>query len=83
MTGPEAGLVANVSPAADSRLFIAGGFVAVAVGFLFGALIPWRSLRRPVPQPVGEAVVGEPPQAESPGSWPGPPPEAPPPSASR
>jgi len=66
---------------------IAVGFVAVAVGFLFGALIPWRRMRRAVPQPAGEAVAVEPvvpdaAPAESPGSWPGPPPTAPPPSTS-
>ena len=87
-TGPEVGLVANVAPVGtDSRLVIAVGFVAVALGFLFGALIPWRSMRRAVPQTAGEAatveaVVPEPQAVESPGSWPGPPPEAPPPAAS-
>jgi len=86
-TGPAVGLVANVSPAPDSRLVIAVGLVAVAVGFLLGVLIPWRRMRVAVPQPAGQAVAVEPvvpdsAPAESPGSWPGPPPEAPPPSAS-
>jgi len=85
-TGPDVGLVANVAPAADSRLLIAVGFVAVAIGFLFGALIPWRSMRRAVPQPVAVSVPMEAPAlpetapVDPPGAWPGPPPGAPPPS---
>jgi hypothetical protein len=85
-TGPDVGLVANVAPAAaDSRLVIAIGFVAVALGFLLGALIPWRGMRRAVPQPAGATAVAEPALPETapvepPGLWPGPPPEAPPPS---
>ena len=84
-TGSDAGLVASVSPAQDSRLVIAVGFIAIAVGFLLGMLMAWRGLRRPLGQPVAETgpvapASLEPPVITAPGAWPGPPPEAPPPS---
>src|SRR5207245_5606634 len=83
-TGSDAGLVASVSPAQDSRLVIAVGFIAIAVGFLLGMLVAWRGLRRPLGQPVAETgpvapASLEPPVITAPGAWPGPPPEAPPP----
>src|SRR5712692_6604515 len=82
-TGSDTGLVANVVPAADSRLVIAVGFIAIAVGFLFGMLMPWRGTRRAAPKPAPAAAAPEPAVPEAPAeptSWPGPPPEAPPPT---
>src|SRR5207253_706287 len=77
-TGSDAGLVASVSPAQDSRLVIAVGFIAIAVGFLLGMLMAWRGLRRPLGQPVAETgpvapASLEPPVITAPGAWPGPP----------
>ncbi len=84
-TGSDTGLVANVVPAADSRLVIGVGFIAIAVGFLFGMLTPWRGTRRAAPKPAPAAAAPEPaapeaPVAEPPAEWPGPPSEAPPPT---
>ncbi len=86
-TGSDAGLVASVSPSQDFRLVIAVGFIAVAVGFLLGMLLTWRGLLRPRPQPAPMAVgamTPTTPQAPAPPTepvaWPGPPPEAPPPT---
>lgn len=84
-TGSDAGLIANVSPLQDARLVIAVGFTAVAVGFLVGMFLTWRGLLRPPPpraaQPVGPGPnVTEPPAMQMPTAWPGPPPEAPPPT---
>jgi hypothetical protein len=81
----DAGLVASVSPLQDARLLIAVGFIAIAVGFLVGMLMGWRGLRRPVLQTVTQPVPPPAPQpaplVESPPvAWPGPPPEAPPPT---
>ena len=85
-TGPDSGLVASVSPLQDSRLVIAVGFIAVAVGFLFGMLLTWRGFLRPALRPALQPVPVAPvePQAPAPiepGAWPGPPPQAPPPSS--
>jgi hypothetical protein len=85
-TGSDAGLVASVSPLQDSRLIIAVGFIAIAVGFLLGILMARRGLlpRAPhpaaVPQPMGQAMVQPVPHMDAPVAWPGPPPEAPPPT---
>src|SRR5207253_902169 len=83
-TGSDAGLVASVSPAQDSRLVIAVGFIAIAVGFLLGMLLTWRTLRRPALQPAVQVamapVAPEPAPLEPPAAWPGPPPGAAPPS---
>ena len=83
-TGSDAGLVASVSPLQDSRLVIAVGFIAIAVGFLLGMLLTWRTLRRPVLQPAVQVatapVAPEPVPLVPPAAWPGPPPGAPPPS---
>jgi hypothetical protein len=90
-TGSDTGLVASVSPLQDSRLVIAVGFVAIAMGFLLGMALTWRTLRRPVLQqaaqvaqaPAAPAAAPPTPAAaplEPPAAWPGPPPDAPPPS---
>src|SRR5437660_219694 len=83
-TGSDAGLVASVSPLQDSRLVIAVGFTAIAVGFLLGMLLTWRTLRRPALQPAVQVamapVAPEPAPLEPPAAWPGPPPGAAPPS---
>jgi hypothetical protein len=83
-TGSDAGLVASVSPLQDSRLVLAVGFVAIAVGFLLGMFLTWRTLRRPAMQPAAEAatapIVPAPQGPAAPTAWPGPPPEAPPPT---
>jgi hypothetical protein len=84
----DAGLVANVSPLQDARLVIAVGFIAIAVGFLAGMLMAWRGLHRPVTQAVAQhdaPIAPQPappaPQVDAaPVAWPGPPPEAPPPT---
>jgi hypothetical protein len=85
-TGSDAGLVASVSPLQDSRLVIAVGFIAIAVGFLIGMALTWRTLRRPVPQAAEHVAVApsapESRPVEPPAAWPGPPPGAPPPSTS-
>jgi hypothetical protein len=84
-TGPDAGLVASVSPAQDARLLIAVGFIAVALGFLLGMFLTWRGLLRrsapppPLPVPATPDPAASPPAAEA-VNWPGPPPEAPPPT---
>lgn len=83
-TGSDAGLVASVSPLQDSRLVLAVGFTAIAVGFLLGMFLTWRTLRRPALQPAARVamspVAPPPPAVDSPTAWPGPPPEAPPPT---
>jgi hypothetical protein len=83
-TGSDAGLVASVSPLQDSRLVIAVGFIAIAVGFLLGILLTWRTLRRPALQPAAQVamapVAPTPPAVDAQTAWPGPPPEAPPPT---
>lgn len=83
-TGSDAGLVASVSPLQDSRLVIVVGFTAIAVGFLLGMLLTWRTLRRPALQPAVQVamapVAPEPAPLEPPAAWPGPPPGAAPPS---
>ena len=84
-TGSDAGLVANVSPLQDARLVIAVGFTAVAIGFLLGMFLTWRGLFRPPPPRTAQPVVpapatAEPPAMQSPTAWPGPPPDAPPPT---
>lgn len=83
-TGSDAGLVASVSPLQDSRLVIAVGFIAIAVGFLLGMFLTWRTVRRPALQPAAQAamapVAPAPSAVESQTAWPGPPPEAPPPT---
>jgi hypothetical protein len=79
-TGPDTGLVAAVTPAPNSRLLIAVGFIAIAVGFVLGMLMPWRSLRRVAPEvAVSMSVSSQPPLVETPAEWPGPPPDVPPP----
>jgi len=78
-SGPDAGLVANVSPLQDSRLVIAVGFVAIGAGFLLGMFLTWRGLlsRRPQPAPAAaEATPVAPLAARSPVEFPGPPPGA-------
>src|SRR6266851_7879475 len=83
-TGSDAGLVASVSPLQDSRLVLAVGFTAIAVGFLLGLFLTWRTLRRPALQPAAQVamspVAPAPPAVDSATAWPGPPPEAPPPT---
>jgi hypothetical protein len=84
-SGSDAGLVANVSPLQDARLVIAVGFTAVAVGFLLGMFLTWRGLLQRRPQPAVQpmtptATTPEPAATETPTSWPGPPPDAPPPT---
>lgn len=52
-TGPDAGLVAAVTPANDSRLTVVVGVIAVAIGIVLGLLMPWRRIRpAPAPAPV-------------------------------
>jgi hypothetical protein len=86
-TGPETGSVAAVTALQDWRLLIAVGFIAVAVGFLLGMLTTWRGLLRPRLQeasaPPLAATASTPAPASTPAgpvAWPGPPPEAPPPT---
>src|SRR5207302_9082265 len=84
-TGSDVGLLATVSPLEDARLVIAVGFTAVAVGFLLGMFLTWRGLLRPAPpraiEPIGPVpTMAEPPAIQMPNAWPGPPPEAPPPT---
>ena len=87
-TGPDTGLVANVSALPDMRLVIAVAFIAIGAGFLLGMFLTWRGLL-PHRQPAGSAgaqpsAFAQPPAgsapAEAPTAWPGPPPEAPPPT---
>jgi hypothetical protein len=42
--GPDAGLVASVTPLQDPRLIVAVGFITLAVGFVLGMLLAWRGL---------------------------------------
>jgi hypothetical protein len=85
-TGPDTGLAASVSPLHDWRLVIAVGFIALAVGFLVGMFISWRGVFRPAaraapqPVPVASSPFAPLPPAGDPVAWPGPPPEAPPPT---
>jgi hypothetical protein len=85
-TGPDAGVVASVSPVSgDARLAIAVGFIAIAVGFLLGMFLTWRGLlpqRQPALAPAVAAapLVQQPPPGENRVTWPEPPPEAAPPS---
>ncbi len=86
-TGADAGLVANLaSPLQDFRLVIAVGFIAIAVGFVLGMFTPWRGMLHPAPQPAVQPVAVEPTPSQAsqvsdaPTAWPGPPPEAPPPT---
>ena len=84
-TGSDVGLIANVSPLQDARLVIAVGFTAVAVGFLLGMFLTWRGLFQRAPQRAVQTVApaptsAEPPAVQTSGAWPGPPPEAPPPT---
>jgi hypothetical protein len=88
-TGPDTGLVASTTPLQDWRLLVAVGFIAIAAGFLLGMFMTWRGLLRPalhatsaasfVPAPLS-APSPQPPQHADPVAWPGPPPEAPPPT---
>ena len=87
-TGPDTGLVANVSALPDTRLVIAVAFIAIGAGFLLGMFLTWRGLlpnRQPAaavaaqPAPSAQPPTG-PPATETPTAWPGPPPEAPPPT---
>jgi hypothetical protein len=86
-TGPDTGLVANVSALPDMRLVIAVAFIAIGAGFLMGMFLTWRGLLgrpqpRPQPAPVPAQVpVAPPPATQSSVEWPGPPPGAPPPSS--
>ena len=84
-TGPDTGLVAAVVPAPNSRLVIAVGFIAIAIGFVLGMLVPWRSIRHAAPAlgvaaPAAQEVPPEAAHVEPPVAWPGPPPNAPPPT---
>lgn len=88
-TGSDAGLVANVSPLQDSRLIVVVGFIAIAVGFLLGMLMAWRGLLPRAPHAAAQPAGGPgyappaapaPPTQSEPVAWPGPPPEAPPPT---
>ncbi len=87
-TGPDTGLVANVSGLSDMRLVIAVAFIAIGAGFLLGMFLTWRGLlphRQPAvagaaqPSPFAQPPAG-PPATETSTAWPGPPPEAPPPT---
>lgn len=88
-TGPDAGLVAATAPLQDWRLVVAVGFIAIAVGFLLGMFMTWRGVLRPaahatstasfVPAPLAPTSP-QPAQPADPVAWPGPPPEAPPPT---
>ena len=86
-TGPDAGLVANVSALPDMRLVIAIAFIAIGAGFLLGMFLTWRGvLGRPHAQPqlapvVAQVPVAPPPATPSTVDWPGPPPGAPPPGS--
>ncbi len=86
-TGPDAGLVANVSALPDMRLVIAIAFIAIGAGFLLGMFLTWRGvLGRPHAQPqlapvVAQVPVAPPPATPSSVDWPGPPPGAPPPGS--
>jgi len=58
---------------------------AVAVGFLLGMFLTWRGLFQRAPQRAVQTVApaptsAEPPAVQTSGAWPGPPPEAPPPT---
>jgi hypothetical protein len=86
-TGPDTGLVAATTPLQDWRLLIAVGFIAIAVGFLLGMFMTWRGLlprsRLAGAQPVSVAAAptpAGPPEHLEAVAWPGPPPEAPPPT---
>lgn len=86
-TGTDTGLVAATTPLQDWRLLIAVGFIAIAVGFLLGMFMTWRGLLRLGPHPAAQAVAVAAPTAPAhapenlgPVAWPGPPPEAPPPT---
>ena len=84
-TGPDTGPAAAVTPLQDWRLLIAVGFIAIAVGFLLGMLVTWRGLLDRTPHRGFEpatalAPAPVPPTGEPATSWPGPPPDAPPPT---
>ena len=82
-TGPDTGPMAAVTPLQDWRLLIAVGFIAIAVGFLLGMLVTWRGLLGRTPHrgvQSATALASVPPTGEPATSWPGPPPEAPPPT---
>ena len=84
-TGSDTGLVATVSPLQDAKLLIAVGFIALAAGFVLGMFLTWRGLLNRVVRPAahGVAVAPSPPTPAAPTpptEWPGPPPEAPPPT---
>ncbi|HKW60610.1 MAG TPA: hypothetical protein VJR46_12730 [Candidatus Dormibacteraeota bacterium] len=53
-TGPDAGLVGNVSPLQDWRLLLAVAFVAIGAGFLLGMFMTWRGLM-PGRQPIAQS----------------------------
>lgn len=83
VTGPDTGPAAAATPLQDWRLLIAVGFIAIAVGFLLGMLVTWRGLPHRTPQLVAQpaaATAPAPATGDTPTSWPGPPPEAPPPT---
>jgi hypothetical protein len=78
-TGTDTSLVASVAPAQDPRLLVALAFIALALGFLLGGFLPWRSLiSRPTAKHATASSAPTPPA--DPVAWPGPPPEAPPPT---
>ena len=86
-TGQDAGLAASVLPAAqDPRLVVAVGFIAISAGFLIGMFLTWRGLltrRAPaaVAVPVAIEAPAPPPVQPFPLEYPGPPPEAAPPTS--
>ena len=81
-TGPQlAGFSSAGAQGPSAGITVGVGLVAIAVGFLLGAVQPWRRLRTPA---VAPALVPQmPAQLEStpmpPGTFSGPPPGAPPP----
>ena len=85
-TGPQlAGFSATGVQGPSTGLTVGVGVVAIAVGFLLGAVQPWRRRSTPVvaaaPVMVPQAPVVFEPQPGPPGSFSGPPPGAPPPPA--
>lgn len=62
-TGPDAGLVAAVTPASDFRVTAAVAAGAVALGVLIGMLMPWRRMK---PAPIAAAIEESPPPNSQP-----------------
>jgi len=86
-TGQGTGLVSSITPVqGDTRIAIAVGFIAIAVGFLLGMFLTWRGLlplRRLAPAVAAAPIAPPPtqPAVESPSiAWPSPPSEEPPPT---